>query len=136
MAASSPGGLEPFPEADKGRSNTPAISITWGDETMKMSEIEAGFYYEKEGRSWLRLVVHVFGDNVTYADFAGFGQTFHFGRTVSRRLTAEEAARRFPDDVAKIAAVMAEPQYERLMLAIKSTNPKPSRPSIPQREIT
>ena len=76
------------------------------------SQIEVGFYYEhKRVRGWLRLVLYIRGDAATYAESTGEG---HIGRHLtlqrwaSRRLSAEEAAKEFPDEVAKIAAVLAK----------------------------
>ena len=79
---------------------------------MKRSEVEPGFYYEKKevpGR--LRLVLYIRGGGATYAESTGDG---HIGRHLtlqrwaSRRLSAEEAEKEFPDEVAKIAAVLAK----------------------------
>ncbi len=73
------------------------------------SEIQSGFYYEKANSpGWLRLVVRVWGDTVTYVDFTGYGERTQFGLWPLRRLTAAEAETEFPNEVAKIADAMAD----------------------------
>jgi hypothetical protein len=72
------------------------------------SQVQEGFYYEKENSpGWLRLAIRVWGDVVVYADFVGYGQRTHLGRWAQRRLTPKEAETEFPKEVAKIAQAMA-----------------------------
>jgi hypothetical protein len=79
------------------------------DMSIPPSLLKPGFYYEKQGRrGWLRRYVFFHNGFAVWADFCGTGACGldSFARWASHCLTEAEAREQFPEEVAKIDAIL------------------------------